>query len=499
MNLLFVGFFIFFLGTGIAAYLARRASRSEEAFLVARGRLGPIIGAGTLTGTQISAGTALGFVGLVVVFGPGIILLWPFVWAGWLVNLGWVAPRLRLYFERKGGMTIPEMLSDRFDGSKAVRILAVVIMTVGFTILLVAETLGGALILQVLFGIPREAAALAFVFGIIAYTLVGGFLAVAYADLFQCTMMLAGFVWAALLVLSQYSGFSALVAAAANAPISQGSGLGLAQMILFGLSFFLIIIGYPALSVRFFAINGRKAIRKAVAISIGAQVFIALSLTVVGLGAAAILGAAVPDRASLQIATSILPPVAGGLLIGAITAAIVSTHSALLILIGGSAARDVVGVLRPTTTDKTRIWITRVGVCLAGVIPILVVLNPLPLIQLLVRNAAVVLASSFGITTLAAMHWKRMGTAAAIASMGAGFVGATLWFLANRPFGLDPIIPGILFALIGLLLGTYLGKPASTASFALFHEGLEPKKPGSESVRVAGTLRHAGKTAARRQ
>lgn len=479
MNLLFVGFFVFFIGTGIAAFLARHASHSEGDFLVARGRLGAIIGAGTLTGTQLSAGTALGFVGLVVVFGPGVILLWPFVWAGWLVNLGWVAPRLRLYFERKGGMTIPEMLSDRFDGSVAVRVLAVVIMTVGFGMLLVAETLGGALVLQTLFGIPREIAALTFAIAIIAYTFVGGFLAVAYADLFQCTMMLAGFIWAALVVLVQFSGVPGLLQAAASAPVSQLADLGLSEMILFGLSFFLIVIGYPALSARFFAIRSRNAIRKAVGISILAQVFIAVALTVLGLGAAALLAAPVPDRASLQVATTILPPLAGGLLIGAITSAIVSTHSALLIMIGGSAARDVVGVLRPATTQSTRIWVTRVGVVLAGLVPLLVVVQPLPLLQLLVRNAAVVLASSFGITTVAAMHWQRMGKLGALMSMGGGFAGASIWFLAGRPFGLDPIIPGIAFAALGLVIGTLVGAPPSAASLELF-------KAEPEGVRSRG-------------
>ena len=74
----------------LIAYYGYSRTVDEADFLVAGREVGPIVGAGTLLASQISASTVIGAVGIHYLFGLGFIWVWVGILVGWLVALAFV-------------------------------------------------------------------------------------------------------------------------------------------------------------------------------------------------------------------------------------------------------------------------------------------------------------------------------------------------------------------------------------------------------------------------
>src|ERR1700742_5135021 len=91
----------------VGLYSARQV-RNESDYLVAGRRLGPIVLGATLPATQLSAGTAIGTVGYIALYGYQYNWFWIALWTGWLVSMLFVAPKMHEFGRTHGGMTIPD-------------------------------------------------------------------------------------------------------------------------------------------------------------------------------------------------------------------------------------------------------------------------------------------------------------------------------------------------------------------------------------------------------
>jgi Na+/proline symporter len=80
------------------------------------------------------------------------------------------------------------------------------------------------------------------------------------------------------------------------------------------------------------------------------------------------------------------------------------------------------------------------------------------------------------------LYWRRATSAGAIASMVVGFAVCFAIYVANfffdRPFPLElnPVIPGVLASLIGMVVASLLTQPVPERNLAMFFGG--PAHPG---------------------
>lgn len=71
------------------------------------------------------------------------------------------------------------------------------------------------------------------------------------------------------------------------------------------------------------------------------------------------------------------------------------------------------------------------------------------------------MGAMLAIVVLGAFAWRRANSAGALAAMLSGLGTALVWFALNKPFGLFPILPGSIVALIAFIVVSLLTSPPS--------------------------------------
>lgn len=454
---------------GIGFYMKSRI-QNETDYLAAGGKLGALVGGATLAATQMSAGTAIGSVGFHYQVGYNFSWIWLSIWASWVIMTLLIAPKMKAFFNSHKALTVPDLLGTRYE-SDAIRIIAVIILIICFGMTIVAELVGGSYLLNVVFGVPKVFGVLIIAAVFILYTVLGGLFAIAYTDLLQMLVFAIGFAIAVPFAVGHAGGFAALNEKLASIdPELIANGMPTATLTAVSISFFIMMIGYPIIAVRFYSIKDNKTIRRAVGISFIFQGIIAASVAFLGVSARVLYpNLATPDLASSTIAMNLLPPILGGLLLAAILAAIQSTVSAILLMLGSAISHDIVKhVMKKEMSDKQQVKLTRIVVLIMGILPIPFAFNPLPLIQQIWINAAALIGSSFAVSILLGLYWKRATKAGALTSMVGGIGSAVIWLMLGNPFGLDAVYISIPVSLLGMVLVSLLTKKVSQEALQPF-------------------------------
>jgi SSS family solute:Na+ symporter len=193
----FVGFYI--IVVGVSMYKSRRENTGEDFFLASRELIWPLIGL-SLIAANISTEHFVGMAGQ----GAGIagMAVAGYEWLA-AITLVFVALFFLPKFLQSGIYTIPEYLEYRY--SKTARsIMAIYMMIIYIAVTIAAVIYSGGLTLQTIFGDVNNYNHLLYgilVITIIAtfYTIWGGLMACAWADLFQGSALIIGGVLALIL------------------------------------------------------------------------------------------------------------------------------------------------------------------------------------------------------------------------------------------------------------------------------------------------------------
>src|SRR5699024_9999905 len=110
---------------------------------------------------------------------------------GAYLNYLFVAPRLRIYTEKTdNAITIPDYLEKRFRNNiGTLRWLSASVILVFFTIYTSAGMVSGGKLFESAFDLPYIYGVLATAIVVVAYTFLGGFMAVSLTDFVQGTIM----------------------------------------------------------------------------------------------------------------------------------------------------------------------------------------------------------------------------------------------------------------------------------------------------------------------
>ncbi|MEH7482301.1 sodium/solute symporter [Neobacillus drentensis] len=462
-------------------YYMKSRVKNEMDYLAAGGKLGVWVGGMTLAATQMSAGTAIGTVGFHYQVGYNFAWIWLAIWASWVIMALFIAPKMKAFFNSNKALTIPDLLGTRYE-SNAIRVISVIILLVCYGMTVVAELVGGSYLLNVVFDVPITWGVLIIAAIFIAYTVMGGLFAIAYTDVLQMLVFAIGFAIAVPFAVSKAGGFSGL-----NEKLSSidpgliANGMPSGTLTAVALSFFIMMLGYPIIAVRFYSIKDNKTIRRAVGVSFIFQAIVAVSIAILGVSARVLYpDLTSADLASSTIAMDLLPPVLGGLLLAAILAAIQSTVSAVLLMLGSSISHDIMKVvMKKKLSDKQQLKVTRIVVLIMGLLPIPFALNPLPLIQQIWINAAALIGSSFAVSILLGLYWQRATTAGAITSMVGGIGSAIVWLYLGNPFGIEAVYISFPVSLLGMVFVSLMTKPVSHAALQPFFKNIKSNHDNS--------------------
>lgn len=225
----------------------------------------------------------------------------------------------------QGKFTLPELIGQYY-GESARKVTSLII-PVAWLGIVAAQIIAGAQILVSFFGLTYASGVLLTGTIFIIYTFIGGQVSIMKTDLFQAFFILAGVVLTAFLIPAKQ--INALPGFASDFPFSAGfSPFDLFILILTFSSTF--VVGPDIYSRVFCAKNSKTAFRSVLVVALILIPF-AFVLSYVGIYAANFHPGLANSSALVNLANSILPEWASGILVAALISAVLSTAATTLL------------------------------------------------------------------------------------------------------------------------------------------------------------------------
>ncbi len=325
-----------------------------------------------------------------------------------------------------------------------------------------------------------------FTLTVVGYTLIGGFLASVWTDLFQSVLMLAGVLLLIILTLTAVArqaatqgtdeaggppaGIVATLDYATSAAVdakgpAYAAGPGYSRdgraflPVTLAVSYFSIWVlagmGSPASLVRVMACRSTETIRRSIFVLAIYNTFIYLPLILICICGRALL----PDLAKsdeivprLAILTTQdafgsqgLAGLAGSFLAGLILAApfgaVMATVSTYLVVIASGVVRDVYQRwINPQASERRLKQLTYTVTILVGAIAVAANINPIDYLQVLVVSSSTAAAATFLVPAFMAAYWRRATSAGVLAAMLAGATTMMSFYVFGSLVGDHPLI-----------------------------------------------------------
>lgn len=543
----------------IANRVASRGDFLKGYFLGNRG-LG--VWALALTATVQSGGTFMGVPSLIYSHG-WIIALWI---GSYMVvpitNFGVLGKRLAQLSRRTGAVTVPDLFRARFN-SPLLGVVATISILIFVSFTMFAQFKAGGILMKLVWphtdtlAISEDFAAthdatsaekgsgtstapakksdskadsryrvglLIFSAVVVGYTLVGGFLAAVWTDLFQSVLMFLGVMILLFATLSQSGGLEkctresmkytgpgyvygpGYVASDAKiAKLAKESGvehmfLPLSLAISYSFIWVWGGVGAPAGLVRLMASQDTQVIRKSIYVLSLYNMGIYLPLIVICIcGRTLIPDLGAPDEIIPRLALTTTEKwwcgrLIAGLILAAPFGAVMSSVSSFLVVISSGLVRDVYQrIINPNATTAQLKIATNVAMIMVGLISVIVSWSPPDYLQALIVLSASGGAATFLVPTLMACYWRRSNEVGVLAAMLSGglvvllmyaarsfdlfppqFIGATTGVKPLFLMGFDPLPWALMISAVAGVVVTLLTRPMEEGFLRQMFDGEAP-------------------------
>ena len=165
----------------------------------------------------------------------------------------------------------------------------------------------------------------------------------------------------------------------------------------------------------------------------------------------------------MVLVNALFHPLIAGIFLAAILAAIMSTADSQLLVSSSALTEDFYkAVIRPDAGSKEVLLVGRIAVVVIALIALSLAMVPDSSVLDLVSYAWAGFGAAFGPVLILSLFWKRMNRNGALAGIIIGGVTVVVWKqLAGGLFDLYEIVPGMLFAFMGIYLASLLTPPPS--------------------------------------
>ncbi|MEO1483927.1 MAG: sodium/proline symporter [Myxococcota bacterium] len=327
--------------------IAERRTESSDDFMLGGRRTGPWVAAIGAAASSSSAWTLLGVSGAAYAWGLSALWLFPACVGGFALNWFLLAPAVRDYGHRENATSVPDILGR---DSSLTRIYSALLILVSMSAYVAAQYQGAGKTFSVVFGIAPETAVLIGAAAVLAYTMLGGFVAVSLTDTLQGVVMGVTALVLPVAALVQVGGVSPLIESLQGVEQAGFLSLGGPRPALLGLGFAAgllgIGLGYPGQPhvVKYFLAMDQTpgSIRRARAIALTWATVVYGGMLLLGLCGRALFPA-LADReiVLVKVAEAVAHPVLAGIMLSAVLAAIMSTADSQLLVAAGAVTGDL--------------------------------------------------------------------------------------------------------------------------------------------------------------
>ncbi len=468
-----ITFVIYIAAMVLIGFMAYRSTNNLSDYILGGRSLGSVVTALSAGASDMSGWLLMGLPGAIYLSGLSESWIAIGLIVGAYLNWLFVAGRLRVQTEHNGdALTLPDYFSSRFeDESGLLRIISAVVILVFFTVYCASGIVAGGRLFESPFGMSYEAALWAGAAATIAYTFVGGFLAVSWTDTVQATLMIFALILTPIMVLLATGGVdTTFLAIEAQNPenfdmLKNGSFIGIISLLGWGLGYF----GQPHILARFMAADSVKSIANARRIPMTWMILCLGGTVAVGFFGIAYFSAhpevagpvnANHERIFIELAKLLFNPWIAGILLSAILAAVMSTLSCQLLVCSSALTEDFYkAFLRGNAASQAElVWVGRAMVLLVALVAIILATNPGSRVLGLVSYAWAGFGAAFGPVVLISVIWKQMTRNGALAGILVGAITVMVW-KHFEVLGLYEIIPGFIFSSLAIYIVSKLGEP----------------------------------------
>ena len=446
-GILFFYFSILFL----IGYFASKRIKNTKDYYVGGKKLGFWVVAFSARATGESAWLLLGLTGLGAMV--GVSAFWVVLGEVIGVSVSWffMAERFKQLSDKYNSITIPDYLVSRFKStSHTLRIVAATALSLFVIIYVSAQIDATGSAFESFLGWNYFTGAIVGFLIVLAYIFSGGFVAVAWSDVFQGLIMLLGLV---LLPIVAYFSISSDVSISNEltkldpAFLSIWGDGGFNMINLFTILGFAFIglgfMGSPQLFIRFMSIKNVSEIKKGRWVAIVFTILTDSSAVLIGIFGRYFLTSinADPEEVLGNGAQNVLPLLVErimpltliGIYIAAVLSAIMSTIDSLLVVASSAISRDFYQqIFKPNKTEKELAKISRIITLALAVFALIIAM----IVAITIPERTIFwfvifgwsgIAATFCPTIILSLFWSKFNEKGAIASMITGFLSVPLF------------------------------------------------------------------------
>lgn len=454
----FIVYFVVLLGVGF--YFYRKSVSIEDYLLGGRG-MGAWVTALSAQASDMSSWLLMALPGAIYL--GGMVNIWIAIglFIGTVLNWKLISGRLRIYTQKTNTITLPCFFERRFgDPTGLLRVVSAIVILIFFTIYASAQLVGAGKLFESTFNVRYETAVVVGGVIIVAYTFLGGFLAVCWTDLFQGALMLVAIIIVPAAGYIDVGGIGAIEEAieAENvwaSLIPEGGQAGVLVVIsamAWGLGYF----GQPHILARFMSVKSVGKLTESMTIAV-IWVFISLggAIMVGFIGKIMFdnLSGGEEEKVFIYMIGKLFNPWVGGIMLAAILSAIMSTIDSQLLVSSSALTEDFYQkAIKKNATEREVILVGRMCVIVISIIALILALRPSDTILGLVAYAWGGFGAAFGPLVIFGLFSRETSWQAALAGMVMGTVVLVVWKQVGLSSVMYEIVPGFTANCVTILL-----------------------------------------------
>lgn len=376
---------------------------------------------------------------------------------GMFLNWQFVATRLRKQTENYDACTLSTFFERHYkDTSGAIRLITAFMMLFFLTHYISAALTGMGLLLEAVFGIDYYFSLCFAMLVVVAYTFGGGFVTIAWTDLFQALFLL--FVLLVVPMVAYFSmtdGWGAIQKISADnsqylSVLGDGSSQAYLAALLIAIGWGIGYFGQPHIITKFMGIKDVNEMNKSKYVGMTWQFFALFASIATGIVGAAYFDLSLedPELVFIEMVKSLLHPYFAGMILCGVLAATLSTMDSQLLVCASVIGEDLYKhILHKKALPLQIVRASRLGVLLIASIALILAFLKSETIMSSVFYAWTGLGAAFGPLVIMTLYSKKANKYGALAGILVGGLIAAFW---PRDHFLNAMIPGFFLSLLSI-------------------------------------------------
>lgn len=390
----------------------------------------------------------------------GMFLTWQFV-----------SKKLRNSTEKYDSYTLSTFFERRFKDNTGILRVATALMSVFFlSCYLAAGLIGMGLLFESVFHVDYYIGLTVATLVVLIYTFVGGFITVAWTDLFQALFLLAMIILVPVVAYSKLPDGVESIRAAAQAKdislniISSTSFESILTIIFLVFGWGLGYFGQPHIITKFMGIKNAEELNKSKYIGMTWMLLTLAAAAAVGLIGIAYFETPLekPELVFVEMVKDLFNPMFGGFILCGVIAASMSTMDSQILVSASVLSEDFYKhIVRKKASQIELLRVTRAAVVLVSLVSLFIAFKKNSTVLDAVHYAWSGLGCAFGPLVLMSLYSNRANKYGAIAGILTGGLIAGMWDHFNpyiTVYKVPSMIPGFILSTIAIVLVSWLTK-----------------------------------------